>query len=75
MLLCGIQFFSYLQKKDRLVDLIGDVIRVPCVLGQKYFCASINKTEESELKSRRKSKLEHLLMLHFCSFPIVIKRV
>jgi len=45
------------------------VARVPCALGQKYFCALSTKTTEFEVKNRRKSaeesKTEHLLPVIF----------
>jgi len=46
--------------------LCSDVARVPCSLGQKYFCAPANKTAEFKVKNRIKSaeeaNSEHLLL-------------
>jgi len=45
---------------------VSGVARVPCALGKSTFCASINKTAESEMKNNlvANANEEHLPILH-----------
>jgi len=71
--------FCYCSYRDFLGNMISDVARVPCALGQEIFLRPLStKTTEFEVKigckSADEAEAEHLLWL-FCPFLRVIKRI
>jgi len=63
---CVISNWNFRNYTHKTMPIHSGVDRVPCALGQKYFCAPTNKTAEFESKNMSKSAeeamAEHLLL-------------